>query len=76
MRIAQRLLTTFTYNADEILVLHLLDGDVMHETRYYSSRAFRLAEVDLLTYIVRNRWPTWMNIYLPRHRDHQHLGAS
>lgn len=41
--------TKVTYNADEPLVLHLLDRNVVNEARDNGSRASLFAEVDLLS---------------------------
>ncbi len=38
------------YNADEILVAHLLDWNVVHQARYDGSRTGLLAKVNLLQF--------------------------
>lgn len=37
-----------TYDANKVLVAHLLDRNIVHKPRDYGPRAFWLAKVDLL----------------------------
>ena len=63
------------HHAYQPLILHLLNGDIIHQTRDDGPRPCLLAKVNLLESVISATTMDRCNHYLPRHKDCLHQGA-